>query len=196
MSKSDLSNPRSGRSAGETGEATASNARLLDRCAQGDPMAWELLIERYERLVAAIAVREGVRTSDVSDVVQSTFSVLLERLASIREPDRLAFWLSTVARRQAWQWIRDQAREELTLDGHLERADETRGDLDDTVWLHDAVERLDEPCRTVIASMFLTNGPRTYAELAAAINRPVGSIGPVRARCLDSLREQLSIDHR
>lgn len=196
MTKRDESKPRPCRSAGESGEATASNARLLDRCAQGDPMAWEVLVERYERLVSAIAIREGVRASDVADVVQSTFSVLLERMASIREPDRLAFWLSTVARRQAWKWIRHQAREEPTLSGHLERVDDSAGDIDDTIWIHDAVARLDEPCRTIIDSMLRSSGPRTYAELAAAINRPLGSIGPVRGRCLDSLRAQLSIDHR
>jgi DNA-directed RNA polymerase specialized sigma24 family protein len=32
----------------------------------------------------------------------------------------------------------------------------------------------------------------SYAEVAAALNRPVGSIGPTRARCLRLLRQKLA----
>jgi DNA-directed RNA polymerase specialized sigma24 family protein len=33
--------------------------------------------------------------------------------------------------------------------------------------------------------------PPTYAEVAAALDLPVGSIGPTRARCLQQLRRRL-----
>jgi len=34
---------------------------------------------------------------------------------------------------------------------------------------------------------------RTYHEIAAALDMPVGSIGPTRARCLTRLRQLLSV---
>jgi DNA-directed RNA polymerase specialized sigma24 family protein len=33
--------------------------------------------------------------------------------------------------------------------------------------------------------------PPRYAEVAAALDLPVGSIGPTRARCLQRLRQEL-----
>jgi len=32
--------------------------------------------------------------------------------------------------------------------------------------------------------------PLSYAEIAARLNVPIGSIGPIRGRCLDRLRSQ------
>jgi DNA-directed RNA polymerase specialized sigma24 family protein len=38
----------------------------------------------------------------------------------------------------------------------------------------------------------MTTPPLRYAEVAAVLDMPVGSIGPTRARCLHQLREVLS----
>ena len=37
----------------------------------------------------------------------------------------------------------------------------------------------------------MASPPPSYAEIAAGLGLPVGSIGPTRARCLQALREQL-----
>jgi len=38
----------------------------------------------------------------------------------------------------------------------------------------------------------MASPPPSYAEVAAALGLPVGSIGPTRARCLQTLREKLA----
>ncbi len=42
-------------------------------------------------------------------------------------------------------------------------------------------------CRDLL-SMMVRDPPMEYAEIAAALDRPVGSIGPTRQRCIDRLR--------
>ena len=46
-------------------------------------------------------------------------------------------------------------------------------------------------CQQLLRVLMATPPP-SYAEVAAALDMPVGSIGPSRARCLDSLRQMLT----
>ncbi len=46
-------------------------------------------------------------------------------------------------------------------------------------------------CQLLLRLLMATPAP-SYAEVAAALDRPVGSIGPTRARCLRLLREKLA----
>jgi DNA-directed RNA polymerase specialized sigma24 family protein len=38
----------------------------------------------------------------------------------------------------------------------------------------------------------MASPPPSYAEVAAALGLPLGSIGPTRARCLQRLREEMA----
>ncbi len=45
-------------------------------------------------------------------------------------------------------------------------------------------------CQRVMR-MLMTDPAPSYAEVAAALDMPVGSIGPTRGRCLSALRDRL-----
>ena len=66
--------------------------------------------------------------------------------------------------------------------------------LDQSIWVYQAVQQLGEPCRTLITALFFEPTEPSYAEIAAQLGRPVGSIGPVRARCLARLRPLLECE--
>jgi DNA-directed RNA polymerase specialized sigma24 family protein len=53
--------------------------------------------------------------------------------------------------------------------------------------LRDALQALPERQRTLM-QMLLTDREPSYAEISAALDMPVGSIGPTRARCIARLR--------
>jgi DNA-directed RNA polymerase specialized sigma24 family protein len=57
-----------------------------------------------------------------------------------------------------------------------------------------AFERLPDRCRTLLRLLIVVQPP--YAEVAVALDMPIGSIGPTRARCLDRLRRLLGDDPR
>ncbi len=179
-----------------TTQATRTTGDLVERCIDGDEYAWVDLVQRYERLVFSIARREGLSVDEASDVTQSCFLALLRCLETIRDTDRIDAWLAVVARRSAWR-VRNSsqrevpASEEIAKEIAADEVDAIAAKLD----VHHAVEQLDEPCRTLIRALFLEGGSNGYASIAARIGRPIGSVGPLRARCLLVLRRTLEATH-
>jgi len=54
-----------------------------------------------------------------------------------------------------------------------------------------ALDRLSARCRELLR-VLMASPPPSYAEVAAALGLPLGSIGPTRARCLQRLREEVA----
>ncbi|MCP3988163.1 MAG: sigma-70 family RNA polymerase sigma factor [Actinomycetia bacterium] len=172
---------------------TSHVGQLVNGCRDGDSDAWECLIDRYERLVFAVAAGEGLGLEDAADVTQTTFEALLAQLDSLRDDEQVASWLMTVARRQAWRVLKKRRREQAWADAEsvtspFEAVDPI-GDHHVALGVYEAVQELGEPCRTLVSALYFDPRSPSYAEVAAQIGRPVGSIGPTRARCLEHLRE-------
>lgn len=180
-------------------DGTTATAALVIRVRdENDAEAWARLTERYTRLLWAIALSHGLTGGDAEDVVQTTWLRLVERIDGIREPARAGAWLATVARRESLRTVRRRRREVA-----LERLPDPRpGDLTagarpapDPACLTAERERLrqvvaafsalPERCRRLLR--LLAAGPSGYAEVAAALGIPVGSVGPTRGRCLATL---------
>lgn len=169
--------------------AGPANLELLERCLAGDQRAWSRLVDRYERLVWAIAVREGLDTVEANDVMQETFGQLLQSLDRIERPERLGQWLATVARREVWRRQRRNSRVEVDLDkDDLEPAPDFVDQVVNAVEVYEAVARLGSPCKALIVGLFFDPTEPDYASLAMRLGRPIGSIGPLRGRCLQQLR--------
>lgn len=172
-------------------------AQLLERCRTGEEAAWSELVTRYERLVYGVALREGLAVDDAADVTQSVFETLFTSLHALREEERLSSWLYAVARRQAWKVRERRHREQpssVATDGESAGAIpviDPAGDLDRALSLHEAMQALGAPCRDLLTALYFDPAEPSYAEVAARLGRPVGSIGPARARCLQHLRAVL-----
>ncbi len=177
--------------------ATASIADLVAEAAAGDQRAWDAIVERYSGLVWSIARACGLRPADAAEVSQTTWLRLVQNLSAIRDPERLGSWLSMTARREAWRIHRQSSRMfpvETTdlLDPGEAAADEVdRGILDAERQdaLKEAFRTLSPRCQSVLRLLMNDPAP-SYLEVAAALDMPVGSIGPTRGRCLDCLRER------
>src|SRR5215208_332599 len=81
---------------------------LVSACCSGDETAWETLINRYQRLVYSIPRRAGLDEFSSAEVFQNVFTILVESLGRIRQPDRIQAWLVTTARRETWRFVRKQ----------------------------------------------------------------------------------------
>ncbi len=172
---------------------------LLNRCRDGDSAAWEELVERYERLVFGVAVREGLSRDDAADVTQIVFEALFTSLDKIREDERVSSWLLVVARRQVWRIRNRRVREhpvpEVDPGAECAGAGVPGGDVDTSdkiLDLYEAVGRLGDPCRELVTALYFDPSEPSYEEVAVRLGRPVGSIGPSRARCLERLRRILA----
>lgn len=169
------------------------DSELLERCRHKDADAWALLVTRYERLVYAVARRNGLPDDDAADVTQVTFLNLLESLDKVRDGARLASWLMTVARRHSWR-ARDLRRRDVGLDAVPELTEDPLENWDAIVALHQSLALLGNPCRDLLEALYLDPDGPSYAEVARRFGRAVGGIGPLRGRCLEKLHAILEAD--
>jgi len=172
----------------------------LAAAAAGDRASWDYIIERFTGLVWSVARSYRLSTEDAADVVQTTWLRLLDNLDRIEDPQRLGSWLATTARHESLHSLRRSKREtavdvlELVTsvpdDGAAVDRELLRSERDAALW--ELVERMSDGCRRLLRVMIATPPP-SYAEIAAALDMPVGSIGPTRGRCLAALRS-LAVD--
>jgi RNA polymerase sigma factor (sigma-70 family) len=177
---------------------------LVERIRQGDADAWQALTDRYVNLLWSIARGLRLNDADAADAVQTTWLRLVEKLDDIREPRHLGSWLATTVRRECLDIRRRAARvqpgEPETpggWDGLATSADPLDAALladerDAALWR--AFEGLRPPCRRLLRVLMPDPAP-SYAEVSAALDIPIGSIGPTRQRCLRCLRDLLLTEH-
>jgi RNA polymerase sigma factor (sigma-70 family) len=173
-------------------------ADAVRRAATGDKDAWDEIVNSFGGLVWAVANSYRVGPADAAEVSQTTWQRLLEHLDRIREPERLGGWLATTARREALRLLKLRAREVPIEDEAAfgPRTDQSPTpeeavldrDRDRALWR--AFARLSERCQRLLRLVVLVAPP--YAEVAAALDMPIGSIGPTRQRCLEQLRRLLA----
>jgi len=175
-----------------------SDLELVVACRRGDQLAWEKLIRRYQRLIYAIPLRAGLDEDQAADVFQDVFTTLFQKLNDIEEPEKLHAWLVTTTRRKTWRII-SQTRPVSATDPyqHEQEASSIRDEtpmpdeqlllLEEQQRIRTALSLLDERCRNLLQMLFYSREPPSYAEIAASLHIPEGSIGPTRARCLAKL---------
>lgn len=179
---------------------------LVEAAARGDSTAWKALVERFGGLVWAVIRGYRLGPADAADVFQITWLRLAEHLDRITNPERVGAWLATTARHECLRVLRAGLRtvpaEDTTLAaiGYVDNQTPEQAVLDAEearlysqrareVWR--AFRGLSARCQQLLRVLMATPPPG-YTEVAAALDMPVGSIGPTRARCLDRLRRLLA----
>lgn len=177
-------------------------AVLLQAARDGDQTAWDELVDRFGAFLWRVARGHRLPADAAADVVQTTWLRLLENLDAIRDPDRLGGWLAVTARNEALRHLRRGGRDVPTddIEGLTASAPDGGSGVDATLLrderdhaLSTALGRISERCRRLLRLLTL-DPPVAYADIGAALDMPVGSIGPTRARCLDRLRTELATD--
>lgn len=79
---------------------------LIDRCRQGDELAWEHLVQRYQARVCSVAYTYTGSEEEALDVAQEVFVRVWKRLDSCRDPERFAAWLLKIARNACLDHLR------------------------------------------------------------------------------------------
>jgi RNA polymerase sigma factor (sigma-70 family) len=182
-------------------QMTDSDLQLVLDCRRGDELAWEKLVQRYQRLIYTIPLRAGLDQDQAAEIFQDVFTTLFQKLNDIEEPEKLQAWLVTTARRKTWRAISKAERERVVDVSGGQTIDDVESVLRDETPLPDeqllkleeqhrirlAVSLLDERCRTLLQMLFYRSEPLSYPEIAAALKIREGSVGPTRARCLEKL---------
>jgi RNA polymerase sigma-70 factor, ECF subfamily len=158
--------------------ATGEDERLLERIANGDHDAFEILYRRYARPVLALAQRRLGDWGKAEEALQEAF-VSVWRSAATYRPERGAAtaWLFAVARNAIAD--RGRRRQELLADPPDRPSPEAGPDVQaEHEWLrwqvHAALEKLPENERELIVLAYW--GGLSQSEIAARLETPLGTV--------------------
>lgn len=169
---------------------------LIAGAINGEWFAWHRIIGQYGRLVIHTAMSTGLSYSDATDAAQLTWLRFWEHGHQIREPDRLAAWLASTARREAIRLATRSSRYVLCADPSTEygRAHQTAvidvyPDDQEFDWIvEQALGRLPARYRTLLR-LLSSEFELSYSEIADVLGLPIGSIGPMRMRAIQMLKK-------
>ena len=168
---------------------------LVTRAAGGDQEAWDEVVERYSPLVWSICVRYRLSRQDATTSGRASGCCWSSRSASLREPAALPGWLATTTHRECLRVLTAARKPSGWAPGWTTRC--SRGPHDDRA------RRSSRPSATRRCGPRSPSCPAVPSATVDAGQRPAafvrgdqrrrwrsrsGSIGPMRARCLERLR--------
>jgi len=175
-------------------------AALIAKVRDGDMVAFTAL---YREHVGAVvkAVRDNVHDAEtVADVTQEVFARVLERLGTLRDPDRFRPWLLSIARHAAIDQRRSRGRAPEPFDpAEHEWADTGRGP-GEIAELNDLV-RLVQGCvaglstRDATALTLVSQLGLSVAEVAVALGVSGGAAKVTLCRARRRLRDALALEY-
>ena len=174
-------------------------AGLVAAAGRGDQSAWNRLVQEFESMIWAIARAHRLGDADAADVSQATWLALFQHINRLNNSAGVGAWLATTARRECLRVLRGGQRHVLVGDDGPEH-ESPEPPPDHALLLaerDDALRRAFARLRPADQALLrlLTADPRPpYEEIAAALDMPIGSIGPTRQRALARLREQLDTE--
>src|SRR5215471_11642848 len=176
--------------------------RLVERARDGDQHAWNELVARYAPLVWSVCNRYQLNRTDIDDVGQTVWLLLVEQLGNLRQPAALPGWLATTTHRECMRAARGKARRyshspygdetQVPLQRQAPTPEEEVIEAELGVALRAALAELPDFCRRLL-SLLLHDPPLSYQEISDLLPIAVASIGPQRKRCLNQVRRSLSL---
>ncbi|MGP4005211.1 RNA polymerase sigma factor [Streptomyces sp. 4N124] len=177
---------------------------LVQSAVDGDAAAWKALVEGLSPLVWSVVRAHRLSDADAHEVYQTVWFRFAQHLGRIREPQKAGAWLASTARHESLKVLKSLRRLTPTDDAQLlDRVSEDRTPEQSVIDSEDAAaqterirrlwqefEELGERCRQLLR-MLMATPPPSYQEVSAALGIAVGSIGPLRQRCLRRLRARL-----
>ncbi len=165
----------------------AIDAALVARAQQGEDTAFEVLVVKYQRRVAA-TIRRFVRDDAITEeLTQETFLSAFLALTSFKPDGDFAAWLFTIARNAARSYLRSaQNRQD---DRPMPALDEAGGDgrfgaapsPEEVAMAHQLFERIDAEVASLPdvqrrALLMREVDGLDYKAIAAALGQPVNTV--------------------
>lgn len=177
---------------------------LVRAAVDGDAAAWKALVEGLSPLVWSVVRAHRLSDADGHEVYQTVWFRFAQHLGRIREPDKAGSWLASTARNECLKVIRgltrllptddpqvlDRVSEDRTPEQSLIDAEDEADEAERIRLLWQEFEELGDRCRQLLR-VLMASPPPSYVEVSVALGIAVGSIGPLRQRCLRRLRARL-----
>ena len=169
-------------------------AMLVRRCIAGDAVAWEEIVQRYNRRIYNICYRFAGSADDAQDLTQEVF-IKMYRMMSSYDSGRAAFmtWVTTITRNLLVDHFRKTKQDRMTetLDGASSEHEDAmplsdripdKGALPDArvqsreagETVHHALQKLSPELREAVILRDLQD--MDYREIAAVLRVPEGTV--------------------
>ncbi|MBZ3916886.1 RNA polymerase sigma factor [Streptomyces acidiscabies] len=177
---------------------------LVQAAIDGDAAAWKALVEGLSPLVWSVVRAHRLSEADGHEVAQTVWLRFAQHLHRIREPEKAGAWLARTARNECLKVIKglrrltptddpqvlDRVSEDRTPEQSVLDSEEAAAQSERVRRLWQEFDALGERCRELLR-VLIASPPPSYQEVADSLGIAVGSIGPMRQRCLRRLRARL-----
>lgn len=93
----------------------ADDVQLIQAVLAGDDTAFNVLVEKYQKSVHALAWRKIGDFHYAEEITQDTFLRAYQKLSTLKDPSRFLRWLYTITDRLCLNWLRKQKPVEQSL---------------------------------------------------------------------------------
>jgi RNA polymerase sigma-70 factor (ECF subfamily) len=157
---------------------------LLERCRQGDELAWEALVRNYQSRVYAVALQYVRQPDEARDLAQDIFVKLYRRLETFHGHETFLPWLLRLARNASIDHLRRRKARPPRSDIRVEEGppipDPGPGPHDSWAAHHSkrlvwaAMEKLSQPNREMIVLKEIQG--LNLQEIATLLEIPMGTV--------------------
>jgi RNA polymerase sigma-70 factor (ECF subfamily) len=182
---------------------------LIRRCRQGEAGAWDELFDLHYAAAARFVFQLGhsFTWEDAEEICQEVFLSVIKNLDSFRGQSQFQTWVFRIATNKARDYRqRQQAVKrgggEVVISLQAERTDNAPPidppssapgpdasllKSEQAALLHEAMERLGEPCREIIELRYF--GDLSYEEISQSLALNPKTVSSRLSKCLDRLEE-------
>ncbi len=184
------------------------DADVVSLAQRGNEAAFRELIRRYERPVFSLVYRMVRDTAAAEDLAQDSFIKVLNHLDKYRPEFKFSSWLFKIANNVAIDYLRKRQLNTVSMDGsphagtaseveasRFELADDAESPLDELASrelgaiIEQAIAGLRPEYRNCIMLRHVEG--RSYEEIAATLDLPLGTVKTYIHRARHQLREAL-----
>ena len=175
---------------------------LVQGTLEGDPLCFEVLVERYQRRLFGL-VRHYTRSAvEVEDIVQDTFLKAFSRLETFQQSSAFYTWLYRVAVNAATDWLKKKRQDRalqvedlqrLPLADDCDTPDDNLGRKDLRGQIREAMGQLPEKFRTILVLRELEG--MAYDEISNVLKISKGTVESRLFRARAKLKAELERRH-
>jgi RNA polymerase sigma factor (sigma-70 family) len=158
---------------------------LIERCLQGDQIAWETIVRQHWRKVFNVAYKFVGKHDEAEDLTQDIFLKIFRSLHTFDRRANFQTWLISVSRNLCIDHYRSVRKERQTINRDVDPGDLTPASRDVSAYaaleqqdrvvlLRAAMQQLPETLRTAV--MLRDIRELTYQEIADQLHLPEGTV--------------------
>ena len=186
--------------AAELKQNMAGDHQLVRAVLLGENSAFGKIVERYWNMVVALALSKVSNGAEAEDIAQESFLKAYSQLANLRDPSRLAGWLSKITIQQCSNSLRRTVRTKRALGCRATPSEALNGQPAMTTnpgltqnqiqFVRQTVRQLPEKFRTLIIMRFVAG--LSTVKIAEQLGKRPGTVRVRLHRAYKLLRKDLA----